>query len=91
VPSAPAVLQARRNALAREELFKEFGAYTSAEVADLAGSKAANKAALANRWKQEGRIFSVMHHGVDYFPGGGRRSSVAAVPGIRVRPSSAGR
>ncbi|HEX3529544.1 MAG TPA: hypothetical protein VH988_20990 [Thermoanaerobaculia bacterium] len=68
VPSAPAVLQARRNALAREELFKEFGAYTSAEVADLAGSKASNKAALANRWKQEGRIFSVTHHGATYFP-----------------------
>jgi hypothetical protein len=68
VPSAPAVLQARRNALAREELFKEFGAYTSAEIADLAGSKASNKAALANRWKQEGRIFSVTHHGATYFP-----------------------
>jgi hypothetical protein len=68
VPSAPAVLQARRNALAREELFKEFGAYTSAEIADLAGSKASNKAALANRWKQEGRIFSVTHHGSTYFP-----------------------
>jgi hypothetical protein len=68
VPSAPAVLQARRNALAREELFKEFGAYTSSEIADLAGSKASNKAALANRWKQEGRIFSVTHHGATYFP-----------------------
>jgi len=68
VPSAPAVLQARRNALAREELFKEFGAYTSGEIADLAGSKASNKAALANRWKQEGRIFSVTHHGATYFP-----------------------
>jgi hypothetical protein len=64
VPSAPAVLQARRNALARE-----FGAFTSAEVAGLAGSKAANKAALANRWKQEGRIFSVTHHGTTYYPG----------------------
>ena len=69
VPSAPAVLQARRNALAREALLKEFGAYTSSEVADLAGSKASNKAALANRWKQEGRIFSVTHHGAIYYPG----------------------
>jgi len=69
VPSAPAVLQARRNALAREALFQEFGAFTSAEVAGLAGSKASNKAALANRWKQEGRIFSVTHHGATYYPG----------------------
>jgi hypothetical protein len=69
VPSAPAVLQARRNALAREALFREFGAFTSAEIAGHAGSKAANKAALANRWKQEGRIFSVTHHGVTYYPG----------------------
>ena len=69
VPSAPAVLQARRNALAREALFQEFGAFTSAEVAGLAGSKASNKAALANRWKQEGRIFSVTHHGTTYYPG----------------------
>lgn len=69
VPSAPAVLQARRNALAREALFQEFGAFTSSEVAALAGSKASNKAALANRWKQEGRIFSVTHHGTTYYPG----------------------
>jgi hypothetical protein len=69
IPSAPAVLQARRNALARESLFREFGGFTSAEVADLAGSKASNKAALANRWKQEGRIFSVTHHGATYYPG----------------------
>jgi hypothetical protein len=68
VPSAPAVLQARRNALAREALFRDFGALTSAEVAELAGSKASNKAALANRWKQEGRIFSVTHHGTTYYP-----------------------
>jgi hypothetical protein len=68
VPTPPAVLQARRNAAAREELLREFGALTSSEVSDLAKSKARNKAALANRWKQEGRIFSVPHHGAAYFP-----------------------
>lgn len=68
VPSAARVLQARRNALAREALLRELGALTSAEVADLAGSRATNKAALANRWKQEGRIFSVTHHGQTLFP-----------------------
>jgi hypothetical protein len=62
------VLQARRNAAARAALFEEFGALTSTEVAELAGSRARNKAALANRWKQEGRIFSVSHHGTTYYP-----------------------
>ncbi|HYG61475.1 MAG TPA: phasin family protein [Thermoanaerobaculia bacterium] len=69
VPSPVAVLQARRNAEARAALFAEFGGLTSADVAELAGSKARNKAALANRWKQEGRIFSVPYQGGTYFPG----------------------
>ncbi len=69
VPSAAAVLQARRNAEAREALLHEFGALTSSEVAEMAGSEAKNRAALANRWKQEGRIFSVTRHGVTLFPG----------------------
>lgn len=69
VPSAVTVLQARRNALAREQMLQEFGGLSSAEVADLAGSRAANKAALAHRWRQEGRVFSVPHRGVSYFPG----------------------
>lgn len=68
VPGSVAVLQARRNAEAREGLLREFGALTSAEVSDLAGSRASNKAALANRWKQEGRIFPVTHHGQTLFP-----------------------
>jgi hypothetical protein len=67
-PSAAAVLQARRNAAAREALLQEFGAVSSAEVAQLAGSRAKNKAALANRWKQEGRLFSVTDRGAVGFP-----------------------
>ena len=68
VPGPAAVLQARRNAAARHALMQEFGALTSTEVSELAGSKAANKAALAHRWKQEGRIFSVLHGTGTYFP-----------------------
>ena len=67
VPNRAAVLQAQRNARAREALLEEFGALTSAEVADLAGSKAANRAALANRWRKEGRIFAVNHQGQTLF------------------------
>jgi hypothetical protein len=68
LPTPPAVLQARRNAEAREKLIRDFGVLSSADVASLAGSKAKNKASLANRWKQEGRIFSVPHRGAGYFP-----------------------
>jgi hypothetical protein len=69
VPTEAAVLQARRNASARQALLDEFGALSSSDVAELAGSKAGNKAALANRWKQEGRILSVSLHGATCFPG----------------------
>src|SRR6185295_12978476 len=69
VPSPVAVLQARRNAEAREALIREFGALSSSEVAQLASSRAKNRAALAHRWKQEGRIFSAPYHGTEVFPG----------------------
>lgn len=67
-PTPPAVLQARRNAEAREELISEFGLLSSSDIASRAGSRAKNKAALANRWKQEGRIFSVPHYGTASYP-----------------------
>lgn len=68
LPSRVAVLQARRNAEARASLLREFGALRSLEVAELAGSRAANRAALANRWRQEGRIFSVSYQGTTLYP-----------------------
>lgn len=68
VPTPAAVLQARRNAAARSALVEELGLLTSGDVADLNESTAGNRAALASRWKREGRIFSVRHHGNDYFP-----------------------
>jgi hypothetical protein len=57
--SAAAVLQARRNADARRRFLEEFPALTSSEVADLAHSKASNRASLANRWRDEGKVFAV--------------------------------
>lgn len=68
VPTPAAVLQARRNSAARAALIEELGLLTSGDVADLNESVADNRAALASRWKREGRIFSVRHHGQDYFP-----------------------
>lgn len=69
VPLPPQVLQARRNAAARDELLREFGAMTSAQIGDQAGSTSPNRAALAHRWKSDRRIFAVSHQGSNYFPG----------------------
>jgi hypothetical protein len=57
--SAAAVLQARRNAKARSDLLEEFPALTSAEVADSANSRATNRASLANRWREERKVFAI--------------------------------
>ncbi len=59
VPTPAAVLQARRNAEARSALLAEFGALRSQDVADLAESRATNRAALANRWRTENRVIAV--------------------------------
>jgi hypothetical protein len=68
VPSKETVLQAWRNAEARASLVREFGVLTGQQVADLAGSRAINRAALASRWKRKGRIFSVDFRGEALYP-----------------------
>lgn len=57
--SAASVLQARRNAKARRDFLEEFPALTSSEVADAASSRASNRASLANRWREEGKVFAI--------------------------------
>jgi len=69
IPTPPVVLQARRNAEARRLLLTEFGALKAAQVAELAGSEAKNTSALAGRWRREGRLIAVEHHGTLYYPG----------------------
>jgi hypothetical protein len=59
MPAPESVLQKRRNAEARHGFLEEFGALTSAGVATLADSRATNRAALANRWRRQGRIFAM--------------------------------
>jgi hypothetical protein len=68
LPTPAVVLQARRNAAARTGLLSEFGALTAAQVAELAGSDAKNTSALAGRWRREGRLVAVEHHGTIYYP-----------------------
>jgi CheY-like chemotaxis protein len=67
-PSAAETAQLRRNADARRVFLAEFGTLTSREVAEFAGSRAQNRAALANRWKAEGKIFAVESGGQTLFP-----------------------
>jgi hypothetical protein len=68
VPRPSWLLQARRNAAAREEFFEEFGALDSAEVADLVGSRAVNRRQAASRLQRSMAIFAVEHHGQTLFP-----------------------
>jgi hypothetical protein len=68
IPSRAAVLQARRNAEARMELLREFGFLTAEEIAE-GRSRAANRSAMAGRWRSEGRIFSVEWKGRALYPG----------------------
>jgi len=67
-PSTAETTHLRRNAEARAAFLEEFGTLTSREVAEFAGSSAANRAALANRWKTEGRIFALETGGQTRFP-----------------------
>ena len=67
-PSTAETAQLRRNADARRAFLAEFGTLTSREVAEFAGSRAQNRAALANRWKAEGKIFAVESGGQTLFP-----------------------
>jgi hypothetical protein len=89
VPAPSWFAQARRNAEVREKFLEEFGALTSDEVAELAGSQAANRRATAHRWQSEQRVFSVTHHGQVLYPGfqfdpttGRPKPAVAQVLGV---------
>ncbi len=64
-PSPAVVLQARRNAEARMQLLSEFGGSSRGEIGEGAGGRAVH----VDRWKQEGRIFSVSYRGEELFPG----------------------
>jgi hypothetical protein len=84
VPTPAVVLQARRNAEARTALLREFGALRSAEVAQMAGSRANNRAALANRWRGENRVVAVpvgdelLYPGFQFTPEGRPHPTVGA-------------
>lgn len=57
------------NAALRASYLKTVPSYTAADLHKLAGSRAANKSALAGGWKESGRVFAVPYNGADRFPG----------------------
>jgi hypothetical protein len=59
IPQPVELLQARRNAVMRRDMLARFGYYTAEELADMHGSTAKNRYALATRWGRDGRVFSV--------------------------------
>ncbi len=54
-----AATQLRWNALAREAALTEFGALTSAQLAELRGSRTANPHTTTSRWLAANRVFAI--------------------------------
>jgi hypothetical protein len=67
VVSPHAVEEARRQVRVRSRILRDFGAWTAAEVADLAHSTASNRSSLAGRWRAQGRIFGVPYRGTWFY------------------------
>lgn len=67
VPPPAALEQARRQAVVRLRLLRDFGAYSAEEVSELAGSRAINRSALASRWRREGRILAVPYDNREHY------------------------
>ena len=68
VPSPAAVWHAQQSAQARVALLREWGAWSAGELAERAGSAAANRSALASSWRSAGRIVGVDWHGRTVYP-----------------------
>lgn len=68
VVSEAVLSQARANAAARARFLAEFPSVSSAELAELYGSTAGNRAALAGRWRALGRVFAIEAPGGLRFP-----------------------
>lgn len=63
IPTSAVVLQARRNAEWRAHVAETYGLLTAAEVADVVGSTADNRGAVASRLAKAGLIFGVKYKG----------------------------
>ncbi|MGH2445015.1 MAG: hypothetical protein ACRDGD_03130 [Candidatus Limnocylindria bacterium] len=57
--SEVALTQLRWNAVARDEALREFGAFTSAQLAELRRAQTTNPHATTSRWLSAGRLFAL--------------------------------
>lgn len=63
IPAPAVLLQARRNAEWRAGIAETYGLLTAAEVADVLGSTASNRAAVASRLAKDEKILAVRYKG----------------------------
>jgi hypothetical protein len=75
------LIEARMAAEARKAVLESGDWLTASQIADMAGFSATNPSAQPNKWKKDGRIFAINHHGADYFPG------YALDPSAQYRPA----
>ncbi|MBD2835541.1 hypothetical protein ID144_00630 [Pseudomonas sp. JM0905a] len=68
-PIQPTVLkEAQMVARARKAVLESGDWLSAAEASRLCGYSGKNLSAQPNKWKREGKIFAIQHHGNDYFP-----------------------
>ncbi len=67
-PDSATLYQASANAVARAELLQHYELLTSAQIHERYGAHARNKAALATRWRRQGKILAVDYGGQLLFP-----------------------
>lgn len=72
-PSEADVAMAQRLADRHARILNEFGYFTAEQLADLNGSSATNRSALADNWRKRRQVFSVPHpdrsaRGADIYP-----------------------
>ena len=68
-PSSTVIDQARRNAEVRTKFIASCEMLDAEQVHQLFGSSARNRAALAARWRADGKLFAVEHQGRLLYPG----------------------
>ncbi|MDN8542416.1 antitoxin Xre/MbcA/ParS toxin-binding domain-containing protein [Erwinia sp. ACCC 02193] len=72
LPSAPVsptlLKEAAMLIQARKAVLESGDWLTAAEVAGLAGFSARNPSAQPHKWKKQQQIFTIQHHGIDYYP-----------------------
>ncbi|MFT3968399.1 MAG: hypothetical protein QM690_21225 [Sphingobium sp.] len=73
VPSVPLpehlLAEARMNAEARKAVLESAEWLNAAQLSKVAGFSGQNPSAQPNKWKREGRIFTIRRSGSDYYPG----------------------